>query len=147
MTAKLSLFVVLCVSAFAQQMDSTALRAKYGEPLAREIFQVRPNIEAVVIYGSGRQVCRIELPPGSYMNVVGEAPAHFVTKQQVDEVIDELIPLATRGSEIGRFTMFAGGISFSAANYQNVSISEPQDPDHPGHRTAVTITFNRADCK
>src|SRR5258708_27352619 len=98
MTAKLTLFVV-CSSAFGQ-MDTSTLRAKYGEPIARETFQVRPNIEAVVIYGTGHQVCKIELPPGSYVNVVGEAPPHFATKQQVDEVIDELLPPALPGQRL-----------------------------------------------
>ena len=141
MTAKLSPFVVLCVSALAQQMDSTALRAKYGEPLARETFQIRPNIEAVVIYGSGHQVCRIELPPGR--NIAGETPPGIATTQQVDEVVEELAPLSMRGKEIGRGIIFAGRISFASANYENVNISEPQDN---GRRTAVTITFKRPDC-
>ena len=38
-----------------------ALRSKYGEPLARETFQVRPDMEMVVNYGPARQVCSIEL--------------------------------------------------------------------------------------
>ena len=145
MTAKLSLFVVCCFafpfSIFAQQMDATALRAKYGEPLARETFQVRPNIEAIVTYGSGRQVCRIELPPGR--NIAGEIPPGVATTQQVDEVVEELAPLSMRGKKMGRGIIFSGRISFASDNYENVNIAEPQDN---GHRTAVTITFNRPDC-
>jgi hypothetical protein len=152
MTAKTTLFVVACclgfpVSGFGQQMDAFTLRAKYGEPVARETFQLRPNIEAVVSYGPGRQVCRIELPPGSYMNVVGQTPPHFVTKQQVDEVIDELVPPSVRGKETMRHIVSTGRISMAFADYEHVSIAEPQDPDHPGRRTAVTITFNRPDCR
>src|SRR5690242_16404397 len=110
MTAKLTVFVVCCSPAFAQ-MDASALRAKYGEPLARETFQVRPNIEAAVNYGTGHQVCKIELPPGSYMNIVGDIPPHFATSKQVDEVIDELVPLSARGKE-----MEAGVLSLSRAS-------------------------------
>jgi len=73
MTTRLILFVVCC-SAFGQ-MDTSTLRAKYGEPLARETFQVRPNIEAVVSYGTGHQVCKIDLPPGSYVKLPGFASA------------------------------------------------------------------------
>ena len=144
MTAKITLFVVCC-SAFGQ-VDTSTLRAKYGEPLARETFQVRPNIEAVVNYGTGHQVCKIELPPGSYMNIVGEIPPHFATSKQVDEVIDELVPPSARGKEINKGVASAGRISVSFTDYENITISEPQDPDHPGHRTNVTITFNRPDC-
>ena|ERR1019366_6908734 len=144
MTAKLTLFVVCC-TAFGQ-MDTSTLRAKYGEPIARETFQVRPNIEAVMNYGTGHQVCKIELPPGSYMNIVGEIPPHFATKQQVDEVIDELIPPSVRGKEIGSSLASAGRLSERFTEYEHIKLPEPQDPDHPGRRTSVTITFNRPDC-
>lgn len=142
MTAKLTLFVVCC-SAFGQ-MDTSTLRAKYGEPIARETFQVRPNIEAVVNYGTGHQVCKIDLPAGT--NIVGEIPPHFATKQQVDEVIDELVPPAMRGKGGPHMIAASGRISMSISEYENVTISEPQDPDHPGRRTAVWITFKRPDC-
>jgi hypothetical protein len=137
MAAKLNVFVVsslaLPACALAQQMDSTVLRAKYGEPLARETFLVRPNIEAIVTYGSARQVCRIELPPWR----------NAVTAQQVDEVIAELVPLPVRGKEIRRMVASTGRNSLSSVEYKNINIAEPQDN---GRRTAVTITFNRPDC-
>jgi hypothetical protein len=145
MTAKLTLFVVCC-AAFGQ-MDSSTLRAKYGEPLARETFHVRPNIEAVFDYGTGHQVCKIELPPGSYMNIVGTIPPHFATKQQVDEVIDELVPPSVRGKGFGTAVLSAARISEHLTEYENISIAEPQDPNHPGRRTSVTITFKRPDCR
>jgi len=138
MTAKLTLFVVCC-TAFGQ--DSSTLRAKYGEPIARETFQVRPNIEAVVNYGTGHQVCKIDLPPGSYMN-----PPHGASNKDVEAVIEELVPPPVRGKEINKGIMSAGRISMSFADYENITIAEPQDPDHPGRRTSVTITFKRPDC-
>jgi hypothetical protein len=147
MTTKISLLViVVCGCAFGQT-DAFTLRAKYGEPLARETFQVRPNIEVVVTYGPGRQVCRIELPPGNYKNVVGEVPLRLPSKQQVDEVIDEFTPPSVRGKELNHGLLSAGRISISLANYEHVDITEPQDPDHPGQRTAVVITFKRPDCR
>ena len=137
MTAKLSLVVVSCLalsdSALAQQMDSAALRAKYGEPLAREAFQVRPNLEAIVTYGAARQVCRIELPLGR----------NSVTTQQVDEVVAELAPPSVRGMELRRMVASTGRNALSSVEYENVNIAEPQDN---GRRTAVTITFKRPDC-
>ena len=140
MTAKLTLFVVCCSSAFAQ-MDTSSLRAKYGEPLARETFQVRSNIEAVVNYGTGHQVCKIDLPPGSYVN-----PPRGASNQDVDQVVDELIPPSVRGKEMGAGVASAGRASLRLTEYEHLTISEPQDPDHPGQRTAVTITFKRPDC-
>jgi len=139
MTAKLSLFVVCC-TAFGQ-MDTSTLRAKYGEPLARETFQVRPNVEAVVNYGTGHQVCKIELPPGSYVN-----PPHGASNRGVDEVIDELVPPSVRGKEVGSSIASASRLSERFTEYEHVKLHEPQDPDHPGRRTGVTITFKRPDC-
>jgi len=139
MTTRLILFVVCC-SAFGQ-MDTSTLRAKYGEPLARETFQVRPNIEAVVSYGTGHQVCKIDLPPGSYVKLPG-----FASAQEMDQVIEELVPLSARGKEIGGGVASAGRISMRLTEYEHIAISEPQDSDHPGRRTAVTITFKRPDC-
>ncbi len=144
MTAKLTLFVVCC-TAFGQ-MDTSTLRAKYGEPLPQESFQVRPNIVALVKYGPSRQACRIELPPGSYVHLDGEVPPEYISKQQVDEVIDELVPPSERGKEIMKGVMGAGRFSLAYAEYEHVNIAEPQDADHPGRRTSVTITFNRPDC-
>ena len=139
MTAKLTLFVVCC-TAFGQ-LDTSTLRAKYGEPIARETFQVRPNIEAVVNYGTGHQVCNIDLPPGSYVNLPG-----FASAQEVDQVIDELIPPSARGKEIGGGVLSAGRLSVRLTEYEHVTISEPQDPDHSGRRTSVAITFKHPDC-
>jgi hypothetical protein len=133
MTAKLTLFVVCCSPAFAQ-LDASALRAKYGEPLARETFRVRPNIEAVVNYGSGRQVCNIEISQSQSAT------------QEVDEVVDELVPPSTRGKILNKGIMASGRFTETVTSYEHVTISEPQDPDHPGKRRAVRITFNRADC-
>jgi hypothetical protein len=139
MTAKLILFVVCC-TAFGQ-MDTSTLRAKYGEPLPRETFQVRPNIEAVVNYGTGHQICKIDLPPGSYVN-----PPHGASNHDVDQVIDELAPPSARGKEIGVGVLSLSRASLRLMRYEHVDISEPQDPDHPGRRTSVTITFKRPAC-
>ena len=135
MTAKLTLFVVCCSSAFPQ-ISASALRAKYGEPLPQESFHVLRTV-ALVIYGPRHEACRIELPPGSYVNRPG-----FATTREVDEAVDELVPRRVRGKEIKKIASDANRIS----DYENVTIAEPQDPDHPGQRTAVWITFKRPDC-
>jgi hypothetical protein len=132
---------VVCCTAFGQQIDTLTLRAKYGEPIPRETFQVRPNIEAVVNYGSGHQVCKIELQPGSYMN-----PPRGPSNHDVDQVIDELIPPSVRGKEHGTGALSLSRASVRLTEYENITIAQPQDPDHPGRRTSVTITFKRPDC-
>jgi hypothetical protein len=112
----------------ALELDATALRKKYGEPLARETFQVRPNIQIVVSYGRSNQVCRIEFPI-------------FFTRQELEEVIDELVSPSERGKEIGHSRWIFGGYSVSNVEYENIIISERE-----GGITAVTIIFRRPDC-
>jgi hypothetical protein len=110
-------------------LDVAALRAKYGEPLPRETFQVRHDLEMAVYYGLARQVCRIEL-------------RYTVGKQEVDEVIEELVPPSIRGKEIRRGLKIIGGFSVSYVVYEDVIIWDSQSG-----RTAVTITFKRPDCR
>jgi hypothetical protein len=64
----------------------------------------------------------------------------------VDEVVDELVPPSTRGKILNKGIMASGRFTETVTSYEHVTISEPQDPDHPGKRRAVRITFNRADC-
>jgi hypothetical protein len=101
---------------------------KYGEPLARETFQVRPGLEAVVEYGAGHQVCRIEFPVSA-------------AREEVDEVLDELVPLAERGQETGRSLWIFGGYSRSCIFYEHIVICE-----HDPGTTGVTIIFRRPGC-
>jgi len=82
----------------------------------------------VVRYGSARHVCSIELP-------------HTTGKQEVDEVIDELVPPSIRGKEIGKGLKIIGGYSLSYIDYEHVFIWHSEN-GHP----AVAIMFKRSDC-
>jgi hypothetical protein len=110
------------------ELDAATLRARYGEPLARETFRVRPNIEIVVGYGGSHQVCTIEFPVS-------------VTRQEADEVIDELVPPTERGKEIGHGLKIIGSYSMSWVAYEHIMISESQ-----GGPNGVCISFKRPDC-
>jgi hypothetical protein len=107
----------------AAEWDASTLREKYGEPLARETFQVRPDLEMVVSYGPARQVCRIELP-------------HTAAKQQLNEVIEELVPPSMRGNETGRSLWIFGGCSMSSILYEHVTISAPLESINPAQDPA-----------
>lgn len=118
----------------ALELDATSLRLKYGEPLVRETFQVRPGLEMIVNYGPDRRVCKFEIP-------------HCNSNQQLDELIDELVPPSARGEKLsGRHIIATGGGAVRHDLYEKVIISEPYDLDHPDRRTGVTISFNRAEC-
>jgi hypothetical protein len=119
----------------AFELDATSLREKYGQPLARETFQVRPGLEMIVNYGPDRKVCKVEVPGAN-------------SYQQLDELIEELAPASARGRKVsGSRIVAAGGRNVRRYDlYENVVISEPYDLDHPDRRTGVTISFNRPDC-
>src|SRR5882724_2203422 len=91
--------VLLAASSAIAQEDAYSLRSKYGPPLDRETFKVRPGIEMVVDYGPSKQVCKIQLPSG--MKIVGTVTVGATTKEQVDEVLNEVVPPPIRGK---RFT-------------------------------------------
>ena len=119
----------------ALELDAATLRLKYGEPLARETFQVRPGVEMIVNYGPDRKVCMVEVPGAN-------------SYQQLDELIDELAPPSERGRKVSgpRIIARGGGNVRRYEIYEKVIISEPCDLDHPDRRTGVTISFNRPDC-
>ncbi len=107
---RFALFTGFSVSSFAQ-LDAYKLQGKYGPPMARETFAVRPGIEMVVDYGLAKQVCRIQLPSG--IRYGGTIPDGAVTQQRIDEVLDEVVPASMRGKEINKMFMAMGLVSVS----------------------------------
>ena len=132
--------LVAATSAFGQ-IDAFNLRAKYGAPLDRETFVVRPGIEMVVDYGPGKQVCQIQLPSGT--QIVGSLPAGLITKQQIDEVLDEVVPSSIRGKQISEAMMSTGVNALSIVDYENASIDEMQSG---GVGKGITVTFHDPTC-
>jgi hypothetical protein len=134
-------FCFFTASPAIAQVDAYLLHAKYGLALDRETFQVRPGIEMVVDYGPSRQACRIQLPSG--MNFAGAVPPGSVSKKQIDEVIDEVVPPSTRGKLLDRMMQAMGAFSMSLRIYENVTIAETRNGDI---RTGITVTFKDDAC-
>ena len=126
--------------AFAQ-IDTFHLRSKYGAPLDRETFTVRPGIEMVVDYGPAKQVCRIQLPSGK--QIVGDVPPGAITKQQIDEVLNEVVPPSLRGKELGGMATSAGAIMMLSTDYEHVTISEIKNA---AVGNGITVTFKDPAC-
>jgi hypothetical protein len=94
------------------QIDSAALRAKYGPPLNREIFRVRPGLDLVVDYGANRQVCSIEMPA--------------LPVQEKQQLLDEVAPESTWGKELRRMAGMLGLAWMSWIEYEHVTIVDTQ---------------------
>src|ERR1700722_15581188 len=148
MAIKLSFSVVaVCVAVFAvsafAQFDGAAfandLRTKYGPPLAREIFTVRPGLEMTVNYAASGHVCRIELPP-----VAPGADPRIIGPHAIDEFVSLLVPMAIRGKELRRSAQAFGAPSVTMVEYENVTIGELFQAER---RTGVTVTFTKETCR
>jgi hypothetical protein len=142
MTARLAshipvIFCLCFASALFGQIDSYQLRAKYGSPLARETFTISPGFQIVVDYGPDQQVSRLELPP--YAPSLDQPGG--ITQKRVDDILLELVPMSTRGKELGSGLNFMSRASIKFTEYEHVFISEPQDPDYAGRQAGVTVVF------
>jgi hypothetical protein len=128
--------LVLISSAFGQ-IDATTLRAKYGAPVNSEAFKVRDNLKMVVNYGPSGQACQIEVHP-AWQSTVRQAPPDGATKQQVDEVLQEVLPPSIRGKEIRTIAMAVGAPSVLLIEYEHVTITELLQNETP---TSFTVAF------
>src|ERR1700722_17935104 len=91
------------------QMDGSLLRAKFGAPLNREVFTVRPGIEMVVDYSpTGNHVCRMELPGEAPMPADTPPGVGVNTKKLIDDLLLEIVPVSMRGKEGGKMCQSAG---------------------------------------
>jgi hypothetical protein len=133
----------LAVSAFAQ-FDAAGfandLKTKFGPPLARQTFTVRPGLEMTVNYAANGHVCRIDLPPEA-----PEANARVIGPHAIDEFVSELVPMDMRGKELNHLQGTSGAFSLTTAVlYENVAIAESFQGDT---RTRVTVTFTGETCQ
>lgn len=135
-------FVGLALPALAQidgAQFAANLRTRYGPPLPRETFTVRPGIEMIVDYATNGHVCKIQLPPtGPSRN------PSVANKQAIDEATVELAPMSLRGKEVRRLKEAMGAISLSMIEYENVTIAEAFQA---GRRTGVTVSFKDEACR
>jgi len=136
--------IFLLTSCAFAQIDSSTLRAKYGAPLNREVFTVRPGIEMIVDYSpTGNLACRIELP--GLAPVPADAPVGvgINTKKLIDDLLVEIVPLSMRGKTGTSICTSTGINSMCSTDYENVSIIESLAS---GRRTAVIVKFKIAGC-
>lgn len=135
------LFICLGSTAFGQidtEATSADLRAKYGRPIAREIFVPRVGLEVVVDYGESGRVCRIQLPA---MAPTGQSGVQ--STGAVDEFLAEMIPLRARGKELRSWNFTSGINGALTTEYENISITETRQGQT---RTGMTVAIKRPEC-
>lgn len=129
----------------AGQSSTDSLRAKYGTPLNRETFVVRPGLEMVVDYSLSGHICRLRFPASH--NIVGEATAGIVTTKMVEEALEEVVPPAMRGKETGGRGVSAGSLAVLVTEYEHVTISELQNANSAALHGEITVTFKGETCR
>jgi hypothetical protein len=109
------------VHSAAAQLDSGALRAKYGQPLNRETFHMPAGFDMVVDYGASYQVCRIEVP--ALMPSTEKVQNSEVMKLRMYNFLAEVVPASMRGTERQSFLTQNGTMSVLSTEYDFVSVS------------------------
>ena len=127
------------------QIDSTALRAKFGPPLNRETFHLPAGFDLAVDYSARGRVCQMQMPALMPSN----APVTNADdmKKAMYNFLAELVPSPMRGKEKMTSAAMMGVPSILTTDYENVTISEVQssaDPFDSKHTITVRFKNERA---
>ena|ERR1700733_4499374 len=120
--------LLLALPALAQ-LDSSSLRAKFGAPLNRETFRVRPGLDLAVDYGASGQVCAIEIPA--------------LPEKEKQGLLTELVPDSARGKELNRLMENFGLAWASFVEYERAAIVET---GHGDTLNSTTVLFKTQGC-
>jgi hypothetical protein len=144
--SNLGLFVLCLFSALPAiaQLDSAALRVKFGEPLHREVFHLPQGFDLIVDYGAGNQVCKLQVPadPPPPPNTSGA----FNGRQQMQDFLADLVPDSIRGKELSRHSEQLGLASISVVEYEHLTIDQFYHPESPQGGT-ISVRFKNKACK
>ena len=136
---RLVLCALLCVLPAAAQLDSPALRARFGTPLNRETFHMPAGFDLVVDYGTHQQVCKLTVPA---LMPTDDNPANSdVMRQRMHAFLAELVPDWMRGKEVGRVASAFGVVWLLLTDYQSVSIQELLTGPASADRDTITVIF------
>ncbi|HTX33627.1 MAG TPA: hypothetical protein VME43_01350 [Bryobacteraceae bacterium] len=130
----------------AAQLDSPALRAKFGEPLNRQTFHLPAGFDLVVDYGASQQVCKLQVPA---LMPTKENPANATAmKRQMYTFLADLVPDAMRGKQLNAGATVMGTMSLLYTDYEHVRITELLIGTAPfSQDNTITVTFKNSDCQ
>ena len=126
-----------------------ALHKVYGDP-TMERFAVRSGITLTVEYGPDRMACRLLIAPAQTL-VELQTPIPPMSSQGVSDVLQELLPVATRGKQINSTAVQVSVGTLLETDYENVSIrrfcSSPSCVSSSEKQDLRTlVVFKRATC-
>lgn len=139
--------LIVCLLALAlpaaAQLDSAALRAKYGPPLDRETYHMPSGFDLTVDYSASHQACKLQVP--ALMPSDETISNSDVMRLRMYAFLSDLLPDSIRGKELRRGTMASGAHSVLFVEYENVSFADSRD-GNPFAGT-ITVTFKNQDCQ
>ena len=150
MSSKLhSVVFAFCCLGFAlpgvAQLNSSALRSKYGPPLNRETFHMPAGFDLIADYDAANQVCKLKVP--ALMPTNEQVSNAAAMKRRMYDFLADLVPAAMRGKELNRGAFMSGLISWSSVEYEHVTIIEAQVGDPFGRDNTITVTFNQCETR
>jgi len=144
---RFGLFVLCCLPVFGQ-LDSSALHAKFGQPLNREIYHMQGGFDLIVDYGISTRVCKLEVPALMPRDPAAKVSNTTELKQRMYDFLADLVPASERGKEVGGFTEIHGMISLMTVEYENITVSEIQYANEPESRdNTITVRFKNVGCQ
>jgi hypothetical protein len=126
---------------------SQTLRDRYGEPDI-ERFTAAGDIGLTVEYGSDGLACQIVIARKRPL-LHSEQVGNYMAPEAVSEIINELVPPASRGRSINLMLESMGCAEGRIEEYENVWIARHSDMCVPLKRereSTATVVFKRQSC-
>jgi hypothetical protein len=143
-------FLIVAIVSFGLAPSSPEFHNRYGlSDLER--FTVRPGITATVQYGEDHLACQIKIEP--YQPVIHPyepmPSMRLMSSEEVAEILEEIVPRATRGKEIsnGGFQASCGAVNVN--EFENVLIVRGESActaTNLVRDTSTQIVFKRDIC-
>ena len=143
------LVVCLLIVSFSLPVGQTSptLRGRYGEPDI-ERFTVAGDIGLTVEYGSDGLACQIVIERKQPL-LHSEQVRNYMAPESVSEIIDELVPPASRGRSIDSILESMGCAEGRIEEYESVWVARHSDMCVPLKRereSNATVVFKRQSC-
>ncbi len=142
--------IAVAAASFGFAPSSPELHNRYGlSDLER--FTVRPGITATVQYGADHLACqiKIELQESIIHPYDPKASMRLMSSEEVSEILEEIVPRATRGKEISNGSFQASCGMGNVNEFENVLIVRGESACAPSNLvrdTGTQIIFKRDIC-
>lgn len=164
-----ALLVTILTAVSANSQTPAEFRSKFGEPQIRhikngrttlELYLVRPNIQMTTTYTKDGRLCEASFDPVPSSTPSTPARLHppggdYMSTADVISLIDDLVPIQTRGKSSGAWSMNGGDPEMVlhhpgcwgsyGVNYENVSIYTSSWCG--GGTFTATIHWNNTKCR